>query len=190
MVRDPTNELKQYSRKLYEALKIARMCSIAVSILLLFFTKPRWCEVRTDMSPDCNLDSAGNEYYINDVPKLPSYFGFIMETFTMLLINGSYYIKVQYYKDRVRRMKRFYIMMSIVCLSVVCFIFRSHLLNTQLNSLFFIIFLMYRTKVIRRALKRSFFIVMWVYPIFLLNLFIIIVLSMMAYLSEFSKPRI
>ena len=187
MVRDTNDELKQFSRKIYEGLKVARICSITVSILLIFFTKPRWCEVRTDMSQDCDLDSAGNEYYINDVPKLPSFYGFIMETFTMLLVNGSYYIKVQYYKDRRRRMQRFYIMMGIVCLSIFCFIVRSHLLNTHFNSFFFIIFLMYRTKVIRRAIKRSFWIVMWVYPIFLLNLFIIGVLSMLTYLSEFSK---
>lgn len=190
MVRDSADEMKQYSRKLYEGLKIARVCSIAVSILLIFFTKPRWCEVRTDISQDCDLDSAGNEYYINDVPKLPSYYGFIMETFTMLLINGSYYVKIQYYKDRRMRMQRFYILMSIVVVSVICFLLRGHLLNTHFNSFFFIVFLMYRTKVIRKAVKRCFWIVLWVYPIFLLNLFIIGVLSMLAYLSEFSTPEV
>jgi len=139
------DENKDMYKKIYKMLKPIRVAMIYSCCLLIFFTKPRWCEIRHDLSDDCNFDLQGAEYYINDLPKLPSFMGFFLEVFTMLFIICTYRLKTAFHKDKEQRAYKFKVQIVIMCLSILTFLTRQWLPPTHFHSICFLTFVMYRT---------------------------------------------
>ena len=82
---------------------------------------------------------------MDQLPHIPSVYGFAFETATMLFIIASYILKLKYYLDWKNKLKRLYIEIAILISSIITFFTRAYLPNISLNSILFIMFLMYRT---------------------------------------------
>lgn len=95
------------------------------------------------------------EYFVNDIGHIPSAYGFMFETATMLFILVSYVLKISFYTDWRQRLKKLWTQFAIVALSVAGFCFRDYYTSTfNVNSFLFIVFLIYRTYPLVTAARR------------------------------------
>jgi hypothetical protein len=95
---------------------------------------------------NCDLDAQGVEYFVNDIGHIPSVYGFLFETATMVFILVSYVLKIIFYTDWRERLQKLWIQFAIVLVSVAGFVFRGYYFSSfNVNSFMFIVFLIYRT---------------------------------------------
>lgn len=90
------------------------------------------------------MDSLGQEYYINSVPRIAGKYGCILEASTMVLMIITYWFKASNFKNIQEKYTKIGTQVALLVCSVSGYFLRSFLPTTRFNTVFFVVFLGFR----------------------------------------------